>query len=373
MISPNKETNRKLSLFTFDNKNSGPERAPEDEAPTAPLSAAQQLNSPLSLDDQMSPTDGDPGAFGSLNGTVDGVGRSLSNPSDSSLIFERSVQDPLITTQPVSHCPRCLKPKSQCHHNSILNLPQHINSENFIPPALDSTASLLNSTKNLDDVDMVYSPRRPSTINLSYALGERQSERPSLSKRSSAVLQSPSSTNLRTEGSKSTLSFFSYADMINNEDSEANYQRRPSISQTLSQSFLGNPRLSRTNSAASKLRSVPQVPTLNTAPSSAVSGSLVSPASLSPALNRPGNPHYNFRKFALDSPSESDDDEKPLTNGSFSSAHSKTRDARLSVSHSMSSANSKLGSVDDVLDEDEAFVTRNVGDTLRRYTGELRG
>ncbi|GMF02341.1 unnamed protein product [[Candida] boidinii] len=51
---------------------------------------------------------------------------------------------------------------------------------------------------------------------------------------------------------KSTLSFFSYADMINQEDSESPFEiRRPSISQSLSQSFVSPGRLSRTSSVPS--------------------------------------------------------------------------------------------------------------------------
>ncbi|GME93373.1 unnamed protein product [[Candida] boidinii] len=51
---------------------------------------------------------------------------------------------------------------------------------------------------------------------------------------------------------KSTLSFFSYADMLNQEDSESPFEiRRPSISQSLSQSFVSPGRLSRTSSVPS--------------------------------------------------------------------------------------------------------------------------
>lgn len=152
--------------------------------------------------------------------------------SDKDLIFERMVQDPL-TESPVLQCPRCGNHTSKCHHNSILKLPQHFNTENFIPAALDSTTSLINSQEDMD-LDLSTPPRRPSVVSLSQAFpnsydGTGPTSSVNLSAGGPIVRTSPSSPALSRN-----QSFCSYADMIKREDQEGNVHRRPSIQQTLS-------------------------------------------------------------------------------------------------------------------------------------------
>ncbi|GMG46101.1 unnamed protein product [Ambrosiozyma monospora] len=209
---------------------------------------------------------------------------------EDSLIFERMVQDPMIDSpMPVP-----------------TNLPRHFACETFIPASMD-----MISTDELDNVDALQmsAPRRSSTANLQAAFASSNSSSfggaptsPSFSRRFSqstsnlarssvrntsfsnltSQLQSPISARSPTSTSSSSnpqivvpmpqvasptssqlspklkhnKSFYSYADIITEEDQESKYQvRRPSLSLSLSFSHNGNgpspSRLSRTSSMCS--------------------------------------------------------------------------------------------------------------------------
>lgn len=287
-----------------------------------------------------------------------------SSPAQDSMIFERMVQDPM-TQAPVVNCPRCGKYRNECHHQSILHLPQHFQNENFIPAALDSTTSLISSNANLDEVEMISPPRKNSMVNF-----------PTFSRRGSTLDRSQSfsvanAARPNISPHKSTLSFYSYADMINKEDQEGNYlTRRPSISQTLSTSFLP---------ACSSPRNLQSLNNFSfSRPSS-------SARERTPSLSR-----QKQKAFNLESTSESSDNENENENEEESPKPQPTRPFRkgstasrlqrtLSNASSMTNRLSRpptMNNMDNVFAEDtdnESLVVSNVGETLRRYTSELRG
>ncbi|KAG7663749.1 VHS2 [[Candida] subhashii] len=220
--------------------------------------------------------------------------RNSTATEDDYCIFERSVQDacvfdPALRSGSIvslasinnNHKPSIsTRPRSATTagtHNSSISLTtgQYLKNEDYIPPALDATASLLcDRNCNLDDVELVYSPRRNSSlIALNMALG-----RSSVSRKNSTfslstngythshhgmegtgiLPMSPSSTTSSSPPplapgvlptSKSQLNFYSYAEMIN-DDSGNSMRRRPSFKHAYSQGFINPPR-QRTPSAIS--------------------------------------------------------------------------------------------------------------------------
>lgn len=118
-----------------------------------------------------------------------------------------------------------------------------VKQEDYIPPALDATAEILSDKDtNLDDVEMIYSSRRNSSvIGLNMAL-----RRPYTPLRKNSVQSmsqiAPTSAQIGSQmggfnqpqspvsppklsTSRSSVSFYSYADMINNDE----FARRPSV------------------------------------------------------------------------------------------------------------------------------------------------
>lgn len=163
--------------------------------------------------------------------------------SDCDSIFERSVQENGFGDQRFSMPPKCrrcsLSKAKNCSHNSSMSLPrgQCMRMEDCIPPVLDATTSVLNNKDaSLDEVEMVYSRRRNLSVQgLSLALGRPSSSRKG-SSFSSSLLYNPlspmqplaSSLSLasapetpvslpRLGSSKSSLNFYSYAEMLNEE------------------------------------------------------------------------------------------------------------------------------------------------------------
>lgn len=244
----------------------------------------------------------------------------ISSPSmlDNELtIFERSVQDydnppppPTYThSQDGSRRPTLSRLRTKSGHNSSISL-SNFKNEDYIPPALDATTSILNDSKtNLDDVDIIYCTRRNSSVlGLNMALGRSTPSRknsvysmnqlhhqtspnpnnltsasasynPNCNCNSNSVnnnpcgeaipemqpdspfdvdSQSPSNLSPRPvpmnlnapsnnmshpmsptsppklTSSKSSISFYSYADMINNDE----YAKRPSFKNSYSHGFV---------------------------------------------------------------------------------------------------------------------------------------
>ena len=237
---------------------------------------------------------------------------SINLRSRDSLIFERFVQDPMVDAQPV--------PSS---------LPRHFTSENYVPPALDAATGLITGCEpdkdiNLEEFEFSVPSRRSSTANLEAAFANgnasrsripsrRQTQsnltqqlrsdnkpllRPSLNQsitapqptlssfgRAESIHKNSGTNSSRVQRrpeqqrsvfppspllreNKSTSSFFSYADMINQEDQESTFPiRRPSISL----SFSGH-RMGRSSSVVSSCSGMtsPRSPTFARGPRSPV-------------------------------------------------------------------------------------------------------
>lgn len=196
-------------------------------------------------------------------------------PSESSLIFERNVEDPYTQTYTnPSHCQLCV-PSATSRSASSASLSQqlqnsptgckhsnHHNLENLVAPALDASAALVTEKDtNLDNVEMIYS-RRPSTIGLDMALGRtRTNSHSNLPELSRATTASASTTMGSVSERPRVLRYYSYADMLSDENSNP---RRPSITQSLSSTLLRqSPPIQRSNSMVQPSFSNPFIITTN--------------------------------------------------------------------------------------------------------------
>ncbi|CCH45183.1 Chitin synthase 2 [Wickerhamomyces ciferrii] len=378
------------------------------------------------------------------------------SPSESSLIFERSVEDPTqLYQQPT--CARCntnnngSQGKLNCNHQSIVNLPSHYSVENFVSPCLDATTKILSDENtNLDNVDMVYSRRPSSVMGLNMALGRNKSflgDQQQYPESSSNSIFSPNSrsnsfaninnSNIDENGTPKrppTLSFYSYADMINNENPNP---KRPSISQSLSSSFINSRSNSIVNSKSnSRSNSISQIHNNQNFISNAANSitpqrhGLIRPPN-SQSTTRPGsfsqhsynnNPFnnnnnnnnlaqsgLNKKKFQLtpDSPNSSDSESdfpnsiKSINQTSSSSQFPKRRtssihsnskknitslnqnslnktisnQSSLKSNHSYHSIPNSFNNrqFNQLNEDDESFVVSSIGDTLRKNNGEING
>lgn len=284
---------------------------------------------------------------------------------ESSLIFERSVEDPSQVYQQTV-CPRCGQnsAKSPCKHQSIVNLPSHYSMENFTAPCLDATATLLNDdSADLDNVEMVYSSRSSSVIGLNMALGRTTSINSQSSSSNIRDLNTgggPTSPNLASASVSSpvsgsnprpSLNFYSYADMISSENPNP---RRPSISQSLSSSFI------RSNS----FRNPSMTPQRNIR---ANSSSFINANSATPSSRVPVKKSFTL---SPDSPNCSDS-ESEYGLSRTNSMHSAASSAFLG-----GPAQRRFSNLDDALyNEDDdcvSLVSSSIGEQIRRNTGEIR-
>lgn len=245
-------------------------------------------------------------------------------------IFERSVQNvqpaPEITEQP--RCSRCNVNRSRsCTHNSSISLlGQFFKNEDCIPPALDATTQILsNKNTNLDDVEMVYSNRRNSlVVGLNAALGRPFAP----SRKNSALsihsllqflpltLDSPVSPP-RLNQSRSSLSFYSYADMVNSDET---WKSRPGFRQLVSHSMVPTTK---------KMALASRVPTMTSLKSAPVRH-----------MSIKDRPQSNLNNYLI-SPDSSDSED---------------------VLHRKS-----------VSSDNESLVSSTIGDCLRRTTTEING
>lgn len=106
--------------------------------------------------------------------------------------------------------------------------------ENFVPPALDEGCSIVtDDATDLDDVDMVFvHSRKPSTIGLDMALGRTRSMSTLKPGSITEGLEMTSSANSEHATSPKLIRFYSYADMLSEDNCGANnqYPKRPSFS-----------------------------------------------------------------------------------------------------------------------------------------------
>lgn len=153
-----------------------------------------------------------------------------------SMQLSSPVCSPVLETDSLTECPDC-----NIFERSVQETAP-VKQEDYIPPALDATTEILSDKDtNLDDVEMIYSSRRNlSVIGLNMALRRpytplRKNSVQSMSQmnavlgcngngNSSQQPQSPVSPP-KLSTSRSSVSFYSYADMINNDE----FARRPSV------------------------------------------------------------------------------------------------------------------------------------------------
>ncbi|CAI4064402.1 Vhs2p SKDI_09G0350 [Saccharomyces kudriavzevii IFO 1802] len=136
--------------------------------------------------------------------------------------------------------------------------------ENFVPPALDAGCSIVtDEATGLDDVDMVYS-RRPSTIGLDRALGRTRS----LSSQSFDNEASPAHPRSPNEHGSRLLRFYSYADMLSddNNNSASNSTSTPSSANPLRRPPMQN-HYSFSSSLLNSPSHLPSPPSASTSPS----------------------------------------------------------------------------------------------------------
>jgi len=345
---------KRLSLFTFSlnetskHDSSSENQDHEEEELEPPHQGNNQLSSPIN-----SP-----------------VSQSSSQLPENN-IFERSVQDTGVLEQcPLPKCSKCShSQKKSCSHNSSISLASgglFIKNEDMIPAALDASTSLFNDSQtNLDQVEMIYPNRRSSSVlSLNMALGRQYSP----SRKNSTytikhqIPQSPSSniningnnnnnnnmnnltnnlTNNPTNAqglnsppklmsSRSSLSFYSYADMISTDE----YTRRPSIKHSItSQGFVP---LSK-----SSFQRVPSF--VKHKPTNSQLSSQLEDREDTKGL----------QKFLI-SPESSDDEQE----------NTSLKSKRKSVSSSNSN---------NVINDNESLISSSVGDCIRRTTTEING
>ncbi|CEP20630.1 unnamed protein product [Cyberlindnera jadinii] len=307
----------------------------------------------------------------------------IESPPESSLIFERSVEDPSQIYQQTT-CPRCGHKSSQgglsCTHHSIVNLPSHYSVENFVSPCLDATTQILtDQNADLENVDMVYSRRPSSVLGLNMALGRSrsyvgelpQAEVSSPSKSGPVKIHSAADLQELPERPPA-LSFYSYADMIESENPNP---RRPSLSQSLSSSFLN----SRSNSIAVGNSITPQRTPMNLR-----NHSFSSPFNFSKSRQGANASSTQIsKKFTLNSDnspgsSDSESDYVHSRKNSMSSRASKFSHRlkkTLSTASNLQRTDTRASNQDDVnsvISEGDSLVISSVGETIRRNTGEIR-
>lgn len=296
----------------------------------------------------------------------------------------------------------CENPDSNIFERSVQEA--QVKNEDYIPPALDASAHILSEKgANLDEVEMIYSSRRSSSvIGLNMALGRpytplRKNSVYSMSQMNSFGNQGSINHNLsqsslthqptspisppKLNSSKSSVSFYSYADMINNDE----FARRPSMILSCSHGHGVSPTIGRKMSVASNhsttsntnLASPNNVPslafnklsrkmTLNSMPSSLSQSQLskqFSPRTSQPLSGIPlrksskrGDKDQKSNKFLI-SPESSDSEDQEVYYPATSISSGTNRKSILSN-----------GGLDD-----DTLVSTSVGDCIRQCTTEIGG
>lgn len=311
-----------------------------------------------------------------------------SSPSVSSYMPHKNFQlsspvcEPVLETDSLSE-----KPESNIFERSVQEFSE-VKQEDYIPPVLDATAQILSDKDaNLDDVEMVYSPRRNSSVQgLNMALGRpytplRKNSVYSMSQMHMSNGNTASLSSLthqpqspisppKLSTSRSSVSFYSYADMINNDQ----FSRRPSAMHTFSHGMV--PTIGRKMSVASThstasngnggsaplhFGKLSRKLTLN----SIASGGSQSQLSKQFNKERGNGPqrtpsklekeNANSNKFLI-SPESSDSEDQEVYYPANSS---------ISNRRSFSSGHSNL--------DNESFVSTSVGDCIRQCTTEISG
>lgn len=321
-------------------------------------------------------------------------------------IFERSVQDSCCSpTASVPKCNRCVSTRSRsCTHNSSISIQggQYLKQEDCIPAALDATASLLNDKDtNLDNVEMIYSNRRNSSvIGLNMALGRpfapsrknstylmnsfaAQQSQPQLPTQQSPQTQTSSVSPPKLTSSKSAVNFYSYADMISNDE----FSRRPLGTPLHSQSFV--PTLQSLQNSASISTSSTGQSQLSSPPSyrfgplhrSSTSGLERSNSNASSQFSHLSKQIMKQQQQQVKSSKSNLQPSQQLINKKFlispeSSDNEENGDyVKESVGRhmSISSGQSFKSSFSQGVPDNESLVSTSIGDCIRRTHTELNG
>lgn len=293
----------------------------------------------------------------------------------------------------------CDKPESNIFERSVQEFSE-VKQEDCIPPALDATAQILgDKDTNLDDVEMVYSSRRNSSvIGLNMALGRpytplRKNSIYSMSQMHPANGNAASMSSLshqpqspisppKLSSSRSSVSFYSYADMINNDE----FSRRPSVMHSYSYGVVptigrkmsvtsnhstasnGNSGLNgNSNSSALHFNKLSRKMTLNSI-TSGNSQSQLSKQLGKERVNSVGVPQRtpskvgeresrNLNKFLI-SPESSDSEDQEVY-------YPATSNSSISKRKSFSSVHSNVDS--------ESLISTSVGDCIRQCSTEISG
>lgn len=320
--------------------------------------------------------------------------KSSGSPSEPGPFLSRNTQlnspvrSPVLESNPLSE-----RAGSQIFERSVQDLTTPVKQEDYIPPALDATAEILgDKDTNLDEVEMIFSNRRNSSViglnmalgrpytplrkNSVYSMNQAFGNNGNINSTSSLSNQPQSPTSPpKLSSSRSSVSFYSYADMINNDE----FSRRPSIMHSYSHG--GVPAVSRKMSVASNhsvtsnnqnagqnlpfnklsrkltLNSVTSVPSQSQL-SKQIYKDRVAQANQQRIASKANDQEYrNLNKFLI-SPESSDSEDQeayfPEENVSGSSRKK-----------SFSSATSAVDS--------ESLVSFSAGDRIRQCTTEISG
>lgn len=180
-----------------------------------------------------------------------------------SMIFERNVEDPYFLNNFArgsrSNSTRTSRaasiyrvPTSVSIQSDVSNatstiayppLERHTTLENYVPPILDEMGSLVtDNDTNLEDINMIYNPRRPSsTLGLDMALGRRTSSYSNGDPQpySPQALSINGSSSNNNNSSNKLLRLHSYADILYNDSPRPNLKpHHASYSEASSPSLL---------------------------------------------------------------------------------------------------------------------------------------
>lgn len=305
-----------------------------------------------------------------------------------SLQFSSPVCLPVLETEALGE-----NPDTNIFERSVQDCSE-VKQEDFIPPALDATATILgDKDTNLDEVEMVYLSRRNSSvIGLNMALGRpytplRKNSLQQMTPLNMANMQSlllltnqpqlPVSPP-KLQSSRSLVLFYSYADMISNDE----FARRPLMIHAMSHSGTSTTPMRKMSVASnmlmgngtSAMNSTSAAPT--SLPFNKLSRKLTlnlitssnSQLQLSKQLGR--NLLLTKRTIPKAGPQEVNSLNKFLI--SPESSDSEENDVYHPASGHSISSKRKLVSLDHSFGN-ESFVLTSVGDCIRQCTTEIRG
>ena len=303
-------------------------------------------------------------------------------------IFERSVQDSIFEPTADFNSPSNRR-RSRSQTQNSFSSGQFLKSEDYIPPALDATTSLFNDKNtNLDEIEMIYSKRRNSSvIGLNMALG-----RPFTPSRKNSTFSIHQLANINTNvnnstsgypqqvqspvsppklaSSQSSLNFYSYADMINNDE----FAKRPAFKSSYSHGFIpslkspsfSGPSGQANNQSSSKHSSFIK----HRNQSSQLSKELLGAAPSSSA--KPKLPGFKSKNDQSDLSQPSPAKFLVSPESSDSEDHSQLN-KRKSIGSATSAYNPPPSMANPTFSDNESLISTSIGDCIRQSTTEING